>query len=472
MFSGECAKSELDLFTTYPINSSIESSRYDSYKPKEIIDIKDKVFSITVEPGSDYIDLNDIYLHLEIEFGTFKKTNTTDANKTFQQWTNDLKIGPVNNFGHSIFKSIQLTVTSPNKLPTLVERGTDDYHYKAYLLNLLNFGSDAKNGWLNNCLFEQDTPGQFDNFDLYENTSVNNRRQSIAIKQTDQSYTLQEKQHNHGFLRRRETIVEGNGKIKLIFPLYIDMLQTNKLLPAFFGLKFNFSLNPHDLCLLGKQQEAEFKIQSATLNVRKCKINQNIITAHNRALEMGPILYPQKTFRLITRPIDSNTSRYSCSISNIVPNKIILGLVKETSYTATKEQNPFDFQHNDLSKVEINYQGLSFEININRFDNDYVEGYHSLLDTMNMYYSNNSSITPEEYKNGCFLFGYNLNPDKGCDGQFNPNILENCTLNLVFKDMPKRKLRLIILCEYDNQLKISKNQDNYQILYEQSIDNN
>ncbi|CAC5392368.1 unnamed protein product [Mytilus coruscus] len=83
-------------------------------------------------------------------------------NKTYQ-WS--LKpteyVGPVNNFLHSMFS--QIDVTLQNKLVTST---TTHYPYKAMIQTLLSYGSEAKKSQLTSQLWKKDQPGHFDDSDV------------------------------------------------------------------------------------------------------------------------------------------------------------------------------------------------------------------------------------------------------------------------------------------------------------------
>ena len=53
----------------------------------------------------------------------------------------------------------------------LVEVGNSHYAYKAYLLNLLNFGQEAKNTWIQSGCFYKDTSEQLDNIEIQATTN-------------------------------------------------------------------------------------------------------------------------------------------------------------------------------------------------------------------------------------------------------------------------------------------------------------
>ena len=112
--SSECCKSELDLFYTLPTNTSILSSNYVKYRPKQTFTPTQTTFEIEIDGTPNYTDLNDIYLSTEVQL-VKKTTSGTTYNQNFA-------IGPVNNLAHSLFERIDFEVYTGNKY-TLVEKG-------------------------------------------------------------------------------------------------------------------------------------------------------------------------------------------------------------------------------------------------------------------------------------------------------------------------------------------------------------
>ena len=151
--SHACSKSELDLFYSLPTNTSIISSNYTNISLQKISGDENS-FEINVPGTDEYTDLSDIYLKLEL---SIEKDNT--------KITQQDNIGPINNFGHSLFKKIELKIGAGLNRK-LVEVGNSHYAYKSYLLNLLNFGFGAKNTWLQSALFHKDTHSEFENTNI------------------------------------------------------------------------------------------------------------------------------------------------------------------------------------------------------------------------------------------------------------------------------------------------------------------
>ena len=98
-----------------------------------------------------YTDLSQTYLYLKFRILRSNGTNL-EADK---------KVAPINNFFHSMFSGIDLYLN--NKLVT---SNMDTYPYRAYIENLVLFGSDVKDNQLKAAEFwYEDEPGDFEDFD-------------------------------------------------------------------------------------------------------------------------------------------------------------------------------------------------------------------------------------------------------------------------------------------------------------------
>lgn len=410
-----CCKSELDLFYTYTTNTSILSSSYVSHSPSQSFRPDQGSFQISLPPTNEYTDLNDIFLVTEVS----PKKITSDRSKNDAlDWTDPTKIGSVNNFAHSLFKRIDIEIFAGNK-DVLVENYTVNYAYKAYLLNLLNFSNESHDGWLSNGLFVKDSPGEFNNFKIFNKEEFNTNTQSIKLEIENNKVKSEITKYNFGYNARRQEICEGNGTIRLIIPIHCDFLKSNKLLMDEIGMRITFIRNEDNFCLIGEDQ-GKIEINKIEVHARKCEITEEIKVAHRNALKISPIKYPIKSTKLYVFSIDEksygNTQKFQ--IGEIIPNKVIFGLIGDDAYNGSLKENPFNFESYDLRSVSLRVNSKIHEITVNRFKNDFIDGFHSICEVLNLYNRNKSPININEYNKGNNLFGFNLNPDKGCTGQF------------------------------------------------------
>jgi len=69
----------------------------------------------------------------------------------------DTAVGPVNNWMHSLFSQVDVSLNG-----TLVTPSTNTYPYRAYIETLLSHGKEAKDKQLTSVLLRKDTAGHMD----------------------------------------------------------------------------------------------------------------------------------------------------------------------------------------------------------------------------------------------------------------------------------------------------------------------
>ena len=113
--SVECSKSELDIFSVPPTQTSIEDGQYDDI-PAHASFMTSNTIRFDI-PGESihYINLNETEIHV---VGTISKKKDPTTG-----YTTSSKVGPVNNFLHSLFSQVNISI---NNQP--VEISNDSYH--------------------------------------------------------------------------------------------------------------------------------------------------------------------------------------------------------------------------------------------------------------------------------------------------------------------------------------------------------
>ena len=103
-------------------------------------------FNVT---GSDeYIDLNSIFLYLEV--------NITKADGT--AFANTVSYAPVNKFKDALFSQAEVYLNGEN-----VSGSNNTYPYRAYIEALTSYGQDSKESYITSDLWNKDTSGKMDN---------------------------------------------------------------------------------------------------------------------------------------------------------------------------------------------------------------------------------------------------------------------------------------------------------------------
>ncbi len=411
--STPCLKSELDLFSSNPLNTSILKSSIISYPTTIPLEGTEDTFVIEIPAGEEYIDLNDIFLEVDVTI--------PNINSTTQIASETPEIGPVNNFIHSLFRNIEVEIGPPMHL-THIE-SVHNYPYKAHLLNVTSYNEEVKSTWLKNGMWEMDEAGKFD----------------LAT--------------NKGFVKRKKIFVDGGSSCKLIAPLACDIFTSPKLLPGRYQINVTFKKSDDKFRLMGKHYlHFNAKITKAQLLVRRCLINSTIVKAHETALLQGPFKYPLTSTRLFNAFIGSGRSDYVApSFLSTIPNKVLLCFVKDSSFFGNGD-NPFNYGHFNVSKITLVVDSKEHYININPTKKDCVEAYHAFFQSNNLYNRGSIGINHEDFLGGTCLFSFNLMPDKGCEFQFNQQRTGSMVIKVEFSESTTVALRLICLFTYDNEI--------------------
>lgn len=134
-------KSELDLFSTLPVQTAIESGTVQSYRAVTSISNNGPIeFVVSGSSNDEYLDLGRVFIHVQVKL-TVPRPPAINA-----QVQPVPVIGPTNNWLHSMFSQVdvflnQKCITPPNSC----------YNYRAYFENLLNYSAESKRSHLTTC---------------------------------------------------------------------------------------------------------------------------------------------------------------------------------------------------------------------------------------------------------------------------------------------------------------------------------
>ena len=161
--SCECTKSELDLFTVPPTQTSMEHGSWVEYHPLSTVTDGSPIEFDVSGTGDDYLDFANTLLHV--------KAKVVRANG--EDLAADALVGPVNLFLHGMFSQVDISLNG-----TLITSSTNTYPYRAMIETLLSYGHDAKTSQLTSALCYKDTAGRMDSltFDNNVNADLAKRR--------------------------------------------------------------------------------------------------------------------------------------------------------------------------------------------------------------------------------------------------------------------------------------------------------
>jgi len=316
----EFISSEFDIFVKKPIQSAILDNHVVRYKPIATLDQNDLEFLV---PGDNetYIDLN---------FKLFVKGMLVGADgKTID--ASDHTAG-TNNLLHSLFSQCSIALNGVNITPA-----SELYPYRSYMEALLTYCPDAANSHLTNAFWYIDEGGVL--ADDPTSTSIKNK----------------------GFAKRWER-QEESKVIELYGRLHADICNVSQFLLSGVRLQIKLTKAKDDLYLMNSNPEtkATFKFLDAELVVRRIRPNPKIFVAHNEALSKGiHALY--KFTRVELKTFTNAGGLQALSINNavlcVLPKRLIFTMVKNTDFLGSRNSNPYNFRHYDLTSFTMNVNG-------------------------------------------------------------------------------------------------------------------
>ena len=141
-----CMKSELDLFSVPPTQTSVENGTWVEYHPITTLTENSPIEFDIPSSGEDYVDFANSYLHVKAKIVKGNGENLAA----------DDVVAPTNLWLHSLFSQVDVSLNG-----TQITSSTNTYPYRAMIETLLTYGGDAKQSQLTSALFYKDTAGKW-----------------------------------------------------------------------------------------------------------------------------------------------------------------------------------------------------------------------------------------------------------------------------------------------------------------------
>lgn len=427
----ECMKSELDLFKPRHVQTSILKTEEISYKPLTSLENQSVIEFSCQGHGDSYLDLSSINLCMKVQL--IKSDGTRYKNEGAETVKNDgSDPGCVNNIMHSLFRQVKVSLNGKT-----VNSADGNYGYRAYVETLLNYGDDANKTHL-------EMGGWF--------------------KETGEVKKLSD---NEGWVKRQK-LFQYSQEVELYGKIHADMLNQPLLLLNNVNLRITLSLNNPEFYIhtSNAADNSFIKINEATLYVKHCTINPNILIAHHKALEQTNAKYHYKRCEVKSFTVGTVSS---VNLDNIVlgqlPTSLIFLMIDNDVYTGTRVKNPYKFRHNDITSFSLYVNGAPVPndiISTNFKDgNQYSRAYSTIFSATGLLHTPQSiTISKEMFKNGYFLIASDLTPDNsGVDSSSSLLNQGNIRIEARFSKPLDQPTTCLVFLEYDATLEIDKNRN-------------
>lgn len=419
---GSCcsASSTLDLFSVPPTTTDIKHGHWVEYTHLNPLTDEGPIIFDIPSDKNDYISLKDSYMHVRAKI----------VNADGSDIANDAEVAPCNNLLQSIFKQVDVSLNNQT-----VTSSTNTYHLRAYIENLLSYGTEAKSSQLTAGLWYKDTAGELETIG----------------------------DGNNGYAKRK-ALAAGSRTIDLLGRIHSDMFSQPRHLLQGIDMKLKFVRNPADLVLMAAQNSTfKLKILSFNLFIRKVKAMETTQFCHIQALSKTPAKYPLRRVEVTHYSLPAGTmiDEQNTLLNGQIPNRVVIGCIDSAAMTGQFNKNPYNFKNYNIKQCALNIEGEQIPLKPLQPDftnHKFIRSYFSLFDGQGKHFEDQGcDISREEYPKGFTLFSFDLTGNL----EASDNILQliktgNVRLSLQFRDPLPNAINVICYAEYQSVLEIDK----------------
>lgn len=422
----ECMKSELDLFRPRNIQTNILKTEELSYKPLTSLENQSVIEFVCQGSGDTYIDLSSINLRLKLQL--------TKSDGSLYVEADENQPGLCNNIMHSLFRQVNISLNGKS-----INSADGNYSYRAMLETLLNYGSDANDTHLNMVGWDGMDKKKLDNFT-----------------------------ENDGW-KKRQSLFKNSSVVELYGKLHCDLMNQPLLLLNNVTVRIALTLNKPEFYLLTQNvlDASVVKILDASLYVKHCTINPNILIAHHKMLERTNAQYHYKRCEIKSFTVGRGNS---LNIDNIVlgqlPTSLIFVMVDNDAYTGRKTKDPFNFKHNKITTFSLFVNGApvpheSITMDFSEGNHMFARAYASIFEASGLLHTPQGNlITKDMFANGHFMIAQDLTADlSGCSACSSLLNQGNIRIEARFCEPLTNTITCLIFLEYDATLEIDKNRN-------------
>ena len=418
----ECKNSALCIFDKPPTQTDVIKSYVSDYFPVTSITAGGPIeFHI---PGNteDYVDVNDIYLH--VKFKVVKSDGSAITAAASKVGLNNLAIC-------SLFQDVSLTLGE-----TQIEGGHQMYPYLGYINTVMQFHPAAQRSHMQLMGWQKDEEGKFD------------------------------QDTNSGFVKRQKWI-EGSKECELYGPLYLDFTRQSRFLISQTDMRFRL-LPAKSQFVLNAFAAGHYKIKftSVSLHARRMLLNPSVINGHAAGMGRHNAIYPVNHTELITFTIPrGQKSHVKDRLFPLqAPKLLIVGMVENAAFNGAYDKNPFHFQHFDLNKIALYREGESIPgrpFTPDFTQQHYARSYANTMQTFHYFNTDDTNgLTYEEFGKGYTLYAYDLTADNDIAASYRQVISHNnLRLELSFGKDLTDTINVLLFAVFDSHVEITKLRD-------------
>ena len=420
--SSACCKTELDLFSVNPTQTSVEENNFICVNPIHSITNIDVPLEFNIPGTSDqYLDPSNVFLYLKVKLVNAQGGSDLPS-------ADEHLVFPETNFLYTCFNQIEVFLNE-----TSLGSSAASYPYRSYIEHLLNYSDDAKQSHLQSCGF-------------YSFKEAENHR----IKSAKNRYNVYEYYGRiNGDIFSQERLILPNVDTR------IRLTRSN----AAFALGVLSGSNATT-----EAPKPSFQFLDAYLYVRKVKL------APQKHLEIENSLI-QATAKYFIKRIETKIFNFTQGLSNIsiqniangpLPQKVIIGIVEHEAYSGKYKKSPFKFTHFGLRALSLHVNGQpygrSYEMIYDGVNSLCSRPFYDLISNTVSCNDNGTGIDLNSYIENSNLYAYDLTSDLSASNSYHLNIVRKGTLglSLTFDKALTSSISVIVYLEHPQIIEIDR----------------
>jgi len=271
-------------------------------------------------------------------------------------------------------------------------------------------------------------------------------------------------------LKKRNALISESKEFELVGPLLCDIFMVRKFLLSFVDLKIKLIPNASEYFLMSGETGKEYKIDftSVKLKVRKVKVANHVILAHENALKTSPALYevPKTITKTFTIPGTTLSLVKDNIFNGLIPDRVIVFMNKSSASNGNLQHNPFNMELFGVQSVGLYIDGEQapakpLKLKLTGTNKKYLESYQTLFTGTGKYKGDSgNSIPAADFVKGYGFFVFDLRPD-GCDSSEYMALKQkgNLSLEIVFSSALTEAISLYCLGETHSILEITRERE-------------
>jgi hypothetical protein len=412
-------RSETQLFEEPAYDVTLVSSTASEYHPiTSLSDSKAPIEFFVQSNDTQFIDLSETKLYLKAKIVTSDLKNLKE----------DVIVTFVNNALHSLFSQCSVYLNE-----VMITPSSNQYAYRSYIETLLGYNKEFHKSQAQCALY---------------------------FKNKDSTNTDPTKDDGFG---KRFQFSKGSKEVELIGRPYSDIFVQNKFLVPGVDMRIQFLRSSPEFCLHATADgKYNVQITEAKLIIQKHTILPSLMTNILKSWEDGALVtYPMKKVEVKAYTLAPGTVQNVNEniLTGILPDRIIIGLIRSTDYAGNITTNPFNFQDFGLSFIDVSVNGdksSSVPIHVDFNADQYIQLYYNLFYALGI--TNDDcgiEMTRSDFK-GSPLMAYNLRHVKD---SFTLPRHGSVKIELKFKNGLTEAVTVLVYAEYQSILHIDKNKN-------------